>query len=85
MEKESNISLGEAIILLAIHSQNIFVRKKIILSRSFSTVSRFIKYTPLYKKGIKKTQNKPMETTRIGLPEWSEPLYDWDFIIGVAY
>ena len=28
-------------------------------------------YTPLYEKGIKETQNKPMETTKINWSKWN--------------
>ena len=49
MEKESNISLGGALILLALFAQTIFSRgKKIILSRSFTTVSLFINFYLLH-------------------------------------
>ena len=47
MEKESKISLGGAIILLALHAQNIFEWKKIILGRSFSTVSSILQILDL--------------------------------------
>ena len=50
MERESNISLGGTIILLALFAQRYVCQRK---------------YTPLYEKGIKQYQNKLMETTII--------------------
>ena len=62
MEKESNISLGGALILLALHAQNIFVRKKIHFEAILLHSQSFYKNS-IVQKGIKKTLNKPMETT----------------------
>ena len=48
MEMENNISLGKTIF------NALSLRKKYIFSKY---------YTPLYKKDVKETQNKPIETT----------------------
>ena len=62
MEKESNISLGGTIILLALFAQSYIFGQKYILIRSSDLVSHLVKAlkykkTLLYKKGIKQNQN----------------------------
>ena len=77
MENESNISLGGAINLHTLAALTIFVGRKKTLRRSKcrwgegmylaggGEVDRVEgpKYSRLYRKGIKKTQKKPMETS----------------------
>ena len=56
MEMESYISLSGTIILLALFEQRCIFGQRYISRR---------KYTPVYGKDTKQTQNNPMETTRI--------------------
>ena len=71
MEKESNISLGWTIILLALFPQTTFGKENSIMNHAVGGRGkwggrngvRIQKYTPLYQNGIKKHKNKPIETS----------------------
>ena len=67
MEIESSTSLGGTIILLALFEQNLIFGQgyKMVRALEMEGWGRFcfLDYTPLFEKGIKETQNKPIETT----------------------